>query len=108
MPAQVMSLEEKREKARLRKQKSRAAAAPELRLPMPAGLEKALSELIQACPDFDDPRDFLSHQILRLHALMDSDRHAFEAQTKRTVTIGRLDHFFDRLVTEESLAPDEN
>lgn len=97
MPTEI---EQRREAARLRKQKSRAKATPELKLPLPLGIQAALDDILAASPDFDDPRDFLSFQILRLHGLMKCDRHNFEEQTKRTVTLGKLDHFFERLRAE--------
>lgn len=98
MSAEVIAA--RREAARLRKQKSRAKAVPELKLPMPPGIAAALEEILAASPDFDDPRDFLSFQILRLQGLLKRDGHSFEQQTKRTVTIGKLDHYFERLQAE--------
>lgn len=92
----MLSLEEKRAKDAARKRKSRAAAPAELRLPMPAGTAEALARIVERA-GFDDPRDFLAYQIHRLDAL---DSHNFEQQTKRTVTVGDLSHYHQRLYAE--------
>lgn len=82
----------KRHNAKLRKRASRANAEPELRLPLPAGTAAALAEVVEAA-GFDDPRDFLAFQIHRLHMLLWGDRHTFEAQARRTVTVSGLDKY---------------
>lgn len=92
----MLSPEEKRARDAERKRKSRAHALPELKLPLPAGTAEALARIVERA-GFDDPRDFLAYQIHRLDAL---DSHNFEQQTKRTVTVGDLSHYHQRLYAE--------
>lgn len=95
----------KRHNAKLRKQESRARAVPNLTLPTPAGTQRALDRICKAS-GFDDPREFLAHQIHRLDALLTSDSHAFVEQTRVTVTVGNLDKWLP-LIGAEPEAGDE-
>lgn len=82
-------------RARIRKRLSRAGKT-EILLPLPQGTAAALDRVMQAA-GFDDPRDFIAFQIHRLDELRDRDGHSFKAQTVRTVTVGDLTKYTDRI-----------
>lgn len=83
-------------RARIRKRLSRAGKT-EILLPLPAGTAAALERVMQAA-GFDDPRDFIAFQIHRLDELRERDGHSFKAQAVRTVTVGDLSKYADRIV----------
>lgn len=85
----------KRQAATERKRKSRTGKR-EILLPLPAGTAQAL-ERVMAAADFDDPRDFIAFQIHRLDKLLTCDGHKFIEQAKRTVTVGDLKKYHDRI-----------
>lgn len=82
-------------RARIRKRLSRAGKT-EILLPLPAGTAAALERVMQAA-GFDDPRDFIAFQIHRLDELRERDGHSFKAQAVRTVTVGDLSRYAERL-----------
>lgn len=82
-------------RARIRKRKSRQGKT-EIVLPLPTGTAAALERAMQAA-GFDDPRDFIAFQIHRLDDLRERDGHSFKAQAVRTVTVGDLSKYADRL-----------
>lgn len=82
-------------RARIRKRKSRQGKT-EVLLPLPKGTGEALERVMQAA-GFDDPRDFIAFQIHRLDELRERDGHSFKAQAVRTVTVGDLSHYAERL-----------
>ena len=82
-------------RARIRKRKSRQGKT-EILLPLPAGTAAALERVMQAA-GFDDPRDFIAFQIHRLDELRERDGHSFKAQAVRTVTVGDLSRYAERL-----------
>lgn len=82
-------------RARIRKRISRAGKT-EILLPLPAGTAAALERVMQAA-GFDDPRDFIAFQIHRLDDLRERDGHSFESQAIRTVTVGDLSKYVERL-----------
>lgn len=82
-------------RARIRKRKSRQGKT-EILLPLPAGTAAALERVMQAA-GFDDPRDFIAFQIHRLDELRERDGHSFKAQAVRTVTVGDLSRYTERL-----------
>lgn len=96
----------KRHNAKLRKQASRAAAEPVLSLPLPPGTAAAL-ERVCAAAGFDDPRELIAAQVHRLDALLASDRHAFDKQTRVTVTVGNLDKWLPLIGAEPEQGEDE-
>lgn len=96
----------KRHNAKLRKQASRAAAEPVLSLPLPPGTAAAL-ERICAAAGFDDSRELIAAQVHRLDALLASDRHAFDQQTRVTVTVGNLDKWLPLIGAEPEQGEDE-
>lgn len=96
----------KRHNAKLRKQASRAAAEPVLSLPLPPGTAAAL-ERVCAAARFDDPRELIATQIHRLDALLACDRHAFDKQTRVTVTVGNLDKWLPLIGAEPEQGEDE-
>lgn len=83
-------------RARIRKRLSRAGKT-EILLPLPAGTAAALERVMQAA-GFDDARDFIAFQIHRLDDLRERDGHSFKAQAVRTVTVGDLSKYADRIV----------
>lgn len=83
-------------RARIRKRLSRAGKT-EILLPLPAGTAAALERVMQAA-GFDDARDFIAFQIHRLDDLRERDGHRFRAQAIRTVTVGDLSKYADRIV----------
>lgn len=90
-----MRTEEQRAADRERKRKSRQGKT-EILLPLPAGTAAALERVMQAA-GFDDPRDFIASQIHRLDELRERDGHSFKAQAIRTVTVGDLSRYAERL-----------
>lgn len=84
-------------RARIRKRLSRAGKT-EILLPLPAGTAAALERVMQAA-GFDDARDFIAFQIHRLDDLRERDGHSFKAQAVRTVTVGDLSKYTDRIVS---------
>jgi hypothetical protein len=82
-------------RARIRKRKSRQGKT-EILLPLPKGTGEALERVMQAA-GFDDPRDFIAFQIHRLDKLRERDGHSFKAQAVRTVTVGDLSRYTERL-----------
>lgn len=96
----------KRHNAKLRKQASRAAAEPVLSLPLPSGTAAALTRIC-AASGFDDPRELIAAQLHRLDALLTSDRHAFDQQTRVTVTVGNLDKWLPLIGAEPEQEEDE-
>lgn len=85
----------KRLRARIRKRLSRQGSL-EVLLPLPAGTAQALERVMQAA-GFDDPRDFFAFQVHRLDRLRECDGHSFNQQAVRTVTVGDLSKYHDRL-----------
>lgn len=96
----------KRHNAKLRKQASRARGPDYLMLPLPQGTAAALSRVIRAA-GFDDPRELIAAQIHQLDALLTSDRHAFDQQTRVTVTVGNLDKWLPLIGAEPETLEDE-
>jgi len=93
--------EEKREAARLRKQRSRANAEPTLVLPLPAGLAQKL-ERICAAGGYEDPRELISNLILNAER---ADRHEFERMVRVTVTpMSGLDKYLTQLSEPHNLS----
>lgn len=82
-------------RARIRKRLSRAGKT-EILLPLPTGTAEALDRVMRAA-GFDDPRDLIAFQIHRLDDLRERDGHSFEAQAVRTVTVGDLSKYAERL-----------
>lgn len=82
-------------RARIRKRLSRAGKT-EILLPLPTGTAEALGRVMQAA-GFDDPRDFIAFQIHRLDELRERDGHSFKGQAVRTVTVGDLSKYTDRI-----------
>lgn len=83
-------------RARIRKRISRQGKT-EILLPLPKGTGEALGRVMQAA-GFDDARDFIAFQIHRLDELRERDGHSFKAQAVRTVTVGDLSKYSDRIV----------
>lgn len=102
-----MTPEEKRAAAAERKRKSRAKQPDALSLPLSVGTHAALRR-VMAAADFDDPRDFLAFQIHRLDALLACDGHSFAQQAKRTVTVGDLSKYDDRLQAAGGIQDDDD
>ena len=100
-----MSPEQKREAARLRKQRSRAKAEPTLVLPLPPGLAQKL-ERICVAGGFEDPRELISNLILNAEAAYDAgDRHEFERMVRVTVTpMNGLDKYLTQLSEPHNLS----
>lgn len=82
-------------RGRIRKRQSREGRK-EILLPLPQGTAEALDRVMQAA-GFDDPRDLIAFQIHRLDDLLSRDGHKFKAQAVRTVTVGDLSKYTDRL-----------
>lgn len=82
-------------RARIRKRINRKGKT-EILLPLPKGTGEALERVMQAA-GFDDPRDFIAFQIHRLDDLRERDGHSFKAQAVRTVTVGDLSKYAERL-----------
>lgn len=82
-------------RARIRKRLSRLGKV-EILLPLPQGTAAALDRVMQAA-GFDDPRDLIAFQIHRLDELRERDGHSFKAQAVRTVTVGDLTKYTDRI-----------
>lgn len=94
----------KRHNAKLRKQASRAKAAPVLELPLPPGIDAALNRVCAAA-GFEDPRELLDLQIRSLDALLVSDRQLFDALTRVTVTVSGLEKYYPLLNGVDSTEP---
>lgn len=92
-PFEGTAAELRRHNDKLRKRDERAKADPTVVLPLPPGTAKALADVMQRA-GFDDARDFLAYQIHRLASL---DSPEFEAQTRRTVQVGDLSHYFKQI-----------
>ena len=95
----------KRHNNKLCKRAARSKADPVLSLPLPPGLAAVLDRICEA-GGFTDQREAVSQLILGADRLLTSDRHAFEALTRVTVTIGNLDKWLP-LIGDEPAADDE-
>lgn len=90
----------KRHNNKLCKRAGRAKADPTLVLPLPPGIAAALDRICKA-GGFEDPRELVTNLIIHAEQLWDAgDRHAFEALTRVTVTIGNLDKWLPMIGDE--------